>query len=394
MPKKPIKIKLPQLYTAGGDITKQWRVYYSYRNPETGKMERFNVTEGINKIHDYEQRLKSAKKLAAKYKRKLEGGFNPFEDERYIYEDVTEYAPPGKEHQIEEQDFSHTLIQCLSNVLAQHKARLRPASFKAYQGHLRVFKRTLEEQSKEDITIANFNRKDALAFLMGLDVHNTTRRAYTATFRALYNLLIDQELTTINPFADLKLPKAQTTNAKRAFTGREQKRIKNYCLTHGHEEIWMVVQFVYYCYIRPGELRNVRVSDIDLDKEKVLVRAEVAKNKKRQYVTIPSAFLPHVAAWIKDREPSHYLFGRNGKPRGREYFRKMHKQILKELRMKDDVGLYSWKHTGVVEFYQAAQDIESLRQQLRHSSLDQVLAYLHSLGLVENTQAKHNFPAL
>ena len=30
----------PKIYTAKGDLTKRWYVYFSYRNPETGKLKR------------------------------------------------------------------------------------------------------------------------------------------------------------------------------------------------------------------------------------------------------------------------------------------------------------------------------------------------------------------
>lgn len=397
MPTKEVKAKLPQLYDAGGDINKPWQVYYSFRHPETGKMKRFNVTEGINKIKDYQQRMAAAQKLIEKWKRKLKNGYNPFEDEgQYIYEEVIPYAAPGKAHNIETREFDYTLLQHLSNALAKHKG-IRPSTFKAYQGHLRVFRRTLEEEGKEDITLEDFGRKDAYNFLLELNVHNKTRLAYRATFRALFNRLIELEVTDVNPFANLKMPSAQTTNALRAFIPQEQKRIKNYCERNGQDELLMAIRFIYYCFIRPGELRNMTVSDIDLDKGKILVRAEVAKNKKRQYVTIPTQFLPHVADWVKELKPHYYIFrsrtGSANKKRGREHFRKAHKKILKALRFGDDVGLYSWKHTGVVQFHKHAT-MESLRIQLRHSSLDQVKHYLHSLGLQDNEEAKHNFPEI
>ena len=36
----------PKIYTANGDITKRWYVYFSYRNPNTGKLERMKNIYG------------------------------------------------------------------------------------------------------------------------------------------------------------------------------------------------------------------------------------------------------------------------------------------------------------------------------------------------------------
>ena len=35
----------PKIYDANGDLTKRWYVYFSFRNPQTGKLERqANIT--------------------------------------------------------------------------------------------------------------------------------------------------------------------------------------------------------------------------------------------------------------------------------------------------------------------------------------------------------------
>ena len=42
-------ITLPQLNDCGGDIKKRWFVYYSVKDPRTGKMKRFKYYKGLNK---------------------------------------------------------------------------------------------------------------------------------------------------------------------------------------------------------------------------------------------------------------------------------------------------------------------------------------------------------
>lgn len=36
----------PKIYIANGDLSKRWCVYYSYRNPKTGKLERMTNLYG------------------------------------------------------------------------------------------------------------------------------------------------------------------------------------------------------------------------------------------------------------------------------------------------------------------------------------------------------------
>ena len=41
----------PKIYSAQGDLSKRWYVYFSYRNPETGKLKRLAPIYGTVKNH-------------------------------------------------------------------------------------------------------------------------------------------------------------------------------------------------------------------------------------------------------------------------------------------------------------------------------------------------------
>ena len=48
----------PKIYNANGDIKKRWYVYFSYRNPATGKLQRLKNIYGIaNKYKTKEDRI-------------------------------------------------------------------------------------------------------------------------------------------------------------------------------------------------------------------------------------------------------------------------------------------------------------------------------------------------
>lgn len=92
MKRKKIAI-LPRLYNAGGDIAKQWFVFYSYRNPMDGVMKRFRLSViGKNR----EMRLTHANALIAEYTEKIKRGWTPYEDEQVIYDDMIQYSNVSK----------------------------------------------------------------------------------------------------------------------------------------------------------------------------------------------------------------------------------------------------------------------------------------------------------
>jgi hypothetical protein len=60
----------PKINDRKGDITKQWYVSYTYRNPVTKKMDLFKVYENLNSCETAEKRTELAKKIVRKTWRK------------------------------------------------------------------------------------------------------------------------------------------------------------------------------------------------------------------------------------------------------------------------------------------------------------------------------------
>lgn len=89
------KIKVgirPKLNNCRLDPSKRWFVYYSYRNPDTGKMVRFKVHAGFDKIQSVQDKLKHAEIIIQQINRRLDVGFNPFHDtQKFMYENMIEH---------------------------------------------------------------------------------------------------------------------------------------------------------------------------------------------------------------------------------------------------------------------------------------------------------------
>jgi hypothetical protein len=75
---------LPVLHDYDGDISKQWFVFYTVRNPRTNKMQRFKIYGGINRHHDFDARRKAAFKICSEFTEKLKMGWSPFKNDSKI----------------------------------------------------------------------------------------------------------------------------------------------------------------------------------------------------------------------------------------------------------------------------------------------------------------------
>ncbi|PCH99484.1 MAG: hypothetical protein COB81_11030 [Flavobacteriaceae bacterium] len=76
----------PKVYTANGDLQKRWYVYFSYRNPETGRLKR--ITPFYGDAHKYktkEDRMFVLSVYRKKILELLKQGYNPFGDNTELY---------------------------------------------------------------------------------------------------------------------------------------------------------------------------------------------------------------------------------------------------------------------------------------------------------------------
>ncbi|MCH2044796.1 MAG: tyrosine-type recombinase/integrase [Saprospiraceae bacterium] len=176
----------------------------------------------------------------------------------------------------------------------------------------------------------------------------------------------------------------------------------NFIISRLEEEnppLWFFVQFVYYCFLRPRtELRLLKVGNIILEDQKILVPYNIAKNKKTQYVIIPDAFIDLVEKKVKGRNPNEYLFLSTkfpNQPTGVNTFAAQHRKLLKKYGFETRFyKLYSWKHTGAVVAAKNNIHIKQLQIQLRHHSLDQVNDYLRQMGVTDMDDFSSKMPSI
>jgi len=393
--------KMPKLYSANNDLTKRWYVYYSVINPETNNLERLQVYENINDFDSISGRKTAAKKLIAKYRRKLRNGWSPFTDKDVIYQSMVNYAPAGKAYKPEKKQADYSIEQYLSQALEERiKAKdLREKTISGYQSRLRIFVNWLNSKDLQTLDIKDFNKDFAQNFINDLQRHASTKKAYKGQMSSFFKDIRKKKIIVENPFEELILPKAKTTKQKRSFEESEIKLFKEYCLENGLEELWIFVRFMFYCAIRPiSELRRLKVADIFLERKLILVRGEIAKNRESQYVNIPNVFIKEVKDWIQNKPKNTFLFPNKKNPlkhRGKKYFYNKHRAVLEATGLDDkSLSLYSWKYTGADFFYDKTTDLLALKKHLRHKEIKTTERYLHSRGAYNSSVIRNEFPEI
>lgn len=226
------------------------------------------------------------------------------------------------------------------------------------------------------------------AQLLG-QVSNTTYNKYREKLKQMLEAVGERGL-----FENIERVKEVRTPA-RYFQRHQQEMLKKVIVKRA-PDLWLFIQFIYYCFIRPGELRFLQAGDVLLDEQKIMMRAQVSKNSKTQYIAIPDGFIGALG-FVAGMQPKEWIFPSvrdKSKPIGENTMAYRHRKILKELGFSAEYKLYSWKHTGAVQAVQAGVTVKELQMQLRHHSLDQVNEYLRQMGVMEMGNLKASFPVL
>lgn len=195
-------------------------------------------------------------------------------------------------------------------------------------------------------------------------------------------------------FENIKKVKASPTPA-RYFQSYQANRLMSE-IEKSNEQLALFIRFIYYCFIRPGELRHLKAGDILLEDAQVRVPGEISKNRKTQFVAIPDLFIPHLKP-IYEMGPAEYLFPSSlnpTQPASINYMYNQHKKFLKKMNFGKGYSLYSWKHTGAVAAAKAGISVKELQLQLRHHSLDETDRYLRQMGVSDLSRLRAQFPGI
>jgi integrase len=386
----------PNIYIAKGDLTKRWYVYFSYRNPKTGKLKRVTPIYGnVNKFKTKQERLYVLSAYRKKLLEILKAGFNPFEDNADLYqkykskEDTSGVAqskgvkkavkPPLTVR--EAFDFSLTL----KNKLVSAK------TMTGYRSKKRKFLDWLAANEPDIKTIDQLTKTNVIAFLNDV-LQNTSarnRNNYRVDLGSLLQTLEDNELVKQNFIKKIPVLKSIPERNK-TYTLQTQEDIFKY-LEEKDPLLLLYIKFISYNFLRPIEANRLKVGDINLEEKTIRFKA---KNSPFKTKIIPSLLLQDLPD-IEKMNKSDFLFTPEklgGKWEAteeskRDYFTKRFKKVVKQhFNLGEDYGLYSFRHTSITKVYRNLREEHSpneakgeLMQITGHTSMSALEKYLRDI---------------
>lgn len=329
----------PSIYDAKGDLSKRWYVYYSFRNPETNKLERQTpIYSGVNQFKTVKERREAIKILAKAIETILENGYNPYDDSISV-DELKKYSIPD----------------AITFTLELKKNSLKENSYRDFRVRIKSFEKWLLANGYENRYITSVNKKAAIGFLN--DVLTATspknRNNTRANLSMFFQTLEDNDIITDNFIKKINVLKS-TPERNKTFSTEQEKDILEYLLKND-TLLLLFIQFVSLNHLRPIEVVRLRIKDINVKDRLIYVRA---KNKPVKTKIIPEILLNELPELDKYNGES-FLFTPKGigfdwttnETDKRGYFGDRFKKVKDSLKLSKDYGLYSFRHTFITKLY-------------------------------------------
>lgn len=411
----------PKIFTGGVDVShwsklskeqkndalsKDWYLYYSYRDPQTGKLVRQpNIKAGVNRFKTKQERLSILKTLQRNLLFLLERGFSPYADNSELEKKLFQTNQPqdNSKTKVSENDVTAvsnsvnqnfmTVSEAFNLGLKIKKNVLSATSYPNFSSNVKRFELWLLKNHSSLTRVNQITKKIVIEYL-NVVLENTSPRTRNNTrieLSTLFQTLEDNEIITENFVRKINVLKAKPERNK-TYSATLQEDIYQY-MEQNDPLLLLFVKFISYNYLRPIEVCRLKVGDINLKEQRLFVRA---KNAPVKIKIIPQILINDLPDLSK-LNPDDYLFtpttiggvwatSENDK---RDYFSKRFKKVKDHFGLGTDYGLYSFRHTFITKLYnEFAKQMTPFEAKSKlmlitgHNTMDALEKYLRDIDAV------------
>ena len=366
LPKQYLDYKPPKLHRG----KTSWYISYYVKHPETGRLRLFRVK--VNHIKPVRERIQAAKEIMAGLQERLALGWNPL---------LERVAPRA----------SSPAFQVFDTYIRVKEKEMEAQSMHTYRSYVRVFRQWLQGAGFTDQTlICSINETVARRFMAFLEedkgVAPRTYNGYLSFLVTFFDWMRDKGYVQDNVFQKIqRKPKRLMKKKRRMLTDAELGKLYAF-LDESNPEYLAVCLLCYCCFMRPKEIALLKCRDIDVRKQLVHVRPEIAKNDNESFRTIPDAMMP-VIRRLDLSNPGMFLFGAHPgeggnftpgwKPTAKKKFSDYWASTVRDAcGFPMDVQFYSQKDTGITNMLGEGTAINLVQQQADHSSVAMTALYV------------------
>ncbi|WP_449439596.1 tyrosine-type recombinase/integrase [Pedobacter steynii] len=292
--KEPISV--PKGSTKLAEMAKNmWYIEYYF----DGKQVR--TKGGINKIKDPKEKDKQANILLESIKLDLANGYNPFNPTVHLEKLIKDNT---------------TYSDAITHFIDYHKKhQSKKATIASYSSKLNHFK-----AEYPDIQLADITTKHIEEFIIKkVENDEFSQKSVKLTkgvFSAFFNVMIELGYwNDENPAKTINKKIKSFKETKEVHLPYSEKQISDIMkwLDTNDEYTALFVRFIYFTCMRPSEIKQLKIGDINLNNRTIKIRAvtkKVTTVVKDDTINIPLTFMPFLQKLeLENQNPKYYVLG-------------------------------------------------------------------------------------
>lgn len=361
-----------------------WYVYFSVRNPLTGKMVPQKIYRGFKQCGSIAEKRRWGTRLVSEYTEKLKQGWSPlYDDTRVIYSDELEYHHLASQLSKIKKTVKNSRYY-LSDFLVWKQPTVSKKTYETYTSKIRIFCSWIENSGYGDYDVSSINNKIILDFFNFLIVDQKLDRVtvikYMQMVREYFRYLLNKGKISVNPVFDVPIPVKTKDCAARPINDADIRLLLEAARVQD-PQLYMAMLFQFYLALRPGsEMRLMKIMDLDLYNKIATVVYENAK-KDRRTIDIPVQLVKLCREFgIDGYNREFFIFGRKHcpgpEPVGKNTLPKRFNMLRTQLGLPSIYKFYSWKHTGAGKLLASGRTIEEIKRHLGHAHIESTDYYV------------------
>jgi site-specific recombinase XerD len=239
-----------------------------------------------------------------------------------------------------------------------------------------------------------FRRLDTRTRFVGRGLERTGVKASTvATYRSklgrFFRWLQTNGHLATNPFAAIPGPRVEYEERQHLDRSAVERIFANLILDGSRQSRLLrrrnlaIFALLLFTGIRRGELLGLRVADVNLERNELMVRAETSKSRRTRVVPLNSkasrTLIDYFAELRQARVRNEYLFPSDSQSGAltRDGLKHLVAQVSRQSGVRFHV--HQFRHTFAVNFLNRGGDVARLKQLLGHRDIRMTSGYLRHL---------------
>lgn len=245
--------------------------------------------------------------------------------------------------------------------------RMSPSTFRTYGVYFKQFLAAHPNTDPKDITAEQI-KKHIVHVVKKHDYATKTQGQIVNAVKFYYEQVLGlqkEKYWIPRPRKEFKLP-----------TVASEEEVVRMLVAAGNIKHQCIIGMLYSSGVRRGELINLRIADIDIDRKQVFVRG--GKGKKDRTTILSDRMVVALQKYIAEWHPNYWLFeGADRKPYSGTSIGLVVKNAAKKAGIRKNITPHVLRHSFATHLMERGTDTRYIQELLGHSNIKTTAIYAH-----------------